>query len=104
MRYLSVCSGVEAASLAWEPMGWTPIAFSEIARFPSAVLAHRFGSNMPGEALATNGVPNLGDMTKFREWPDYAIDLLVGGTPCQSFSVAGLRAGLADPRGDLALV
>ena len=104
MRYLSVCSGVEAASLAWEPMGWTPVAFSEIARFPSAVLAHRFGSNMPGEALATNGVPNLGDMTKFREWPDYAIDLLVGGTPCQSFSVAGLRAGLADPRGNLALV
>lgn len=104
VRYLSVCSGVEAASLAWEPLGWTPVAFSEIAPFPSAVLAHRFGSNMPGEALAANGVPNLGDMTKFREWPDYAIDLLVGGTPCQSFSVAGLRAGLADPRGNLALV
>ena len=104
MRYLSVCSGVEAASLAWEPLGWTPVAFSEIAAFPSAVLAHRFGSNLPGEPLAANGVPNLGDMTKFLEWPDHAIDLLVGGTPCQSFSVAGLRAGLADPRGNLALV
>lgn len=104
MRYLSVCSGVEAASLAWEPLGWTPVAFSEVAPFPSAVLAHRFGSNLPGEGLASNGVPNLGDMTRFAEWPDLAIDLLVGGTPCQSFSVAGLRAGLADPRGNLALV
>lgn len=58
---------------------------------------------MPGEDLPQNGIPNLGDMTKFEEWPDYAIDLLVGGTPCQSFSVAGLRRGLADPRGNLML-
>lgn len=104
MRSLSVCSGIEAASVAWEPLGWRAAAFSEIAPFPSAVLAHRFGSNLPGEALSANGVPNLGDMTKFQGWPDYAIDILVGGTPCQSFSVAGLRAGLADPRGNLALV
>lgn len=82
MRYLSVCSGVEAASLAWAPLGWTPVAFSEVAPFPSAVLAHRFGSNHPGETPADNGVPNLGDMTRFSEWPNYAIDLLVGGTPC----------------------
>jgi DNA (cytosine-5)-methyltransferase 1 len=92
MRYLSVCSGIEAASVAWHPLGWEPVAFSEIEPFPSAVLAHRFPH-----------VPNLGDMTKFKDWPDAAIDVLVGGTPCQSFSVAGLRKGLADPRGNLAL-
>lgn len=103
MRYLSVCSGVEAASLAWEPLGWSPAAFAEIEPFPCEVLAARFGSNLPGEALATNGVPNLGDITRFAEWSELAIDLLVGGTPCQSFSIAGLRAGLADPRGNLAL-
>lgn len=103
MRYLSVCSGVEAASLAWAPIGWTPAAFAEIEPFPCNVLAHRFGSNLPGAPLATNGVPNLGDITQFASWPDLAIDLLVGGTPCQSFSVAGLRQGLADPRGNLAL-
>ncbi|MEH3109057.1 MAG: DNA cytosine methyltransferase [Agrobacterium cavarae] len=89
--------------MAWHPLGWTPAFFSEIEAFPSAVLAHHYGSNMPGEPLAKNGIPNLGDMTKFEEWPDYAIDLLVGGTPCQSFSVAGLRQGLADPRGNLML-
>ena len=93
MTYLSVCSGIEAATVAWHPLGWTPWAFAEIDRFPSAVLAHHYPS-----------VPNLGDMTRFREWPDAVIDLLVGGTPCQSFSVAGLRAGLADPRGSLLLV
>ncbi|CAB4187332.1 Dcm Site-specific DNA methylase [uncultured Caudovirales phage] len=92
MRYLSVCSGIEAASVAWHPLGWEPVAFSEIEKFPSAVLAHHYP-----------GVPNWGDMTKFKEWPDATIDLLVGGTPCQSFSVAGLRKGLADPRGNLAL-
>ena len=94
MRYLSVCSGIEAASVAWESLGWTPIAFAEIERFPSQVLAHHFP-----------GVPNLGDMTKFREWDidRGTVDLLVGGTPCQSFSVAGLRKGLEDPRGNLAL-
>ena len=94
MRYLSVCSGIEAASVAWESLGWTPVAFAEIERFPSQVLAHHFP-----------GVPNLGDMTKFREWDidRGTVDVLVGGTPCQSFSVAGLRKGLEDPRGNLAL-
>ncbi len=103
MIYGSVCSGIEAATQAWHPLGWSPAFFSEIERFPSQVLAHRYGANMPGDELSENGVPNLGDMTKFKEWPDYAIDLLVGGTPCQSFSVAGLRQGLADPRGNLML-
>ncbi|MBX8803151.1 DNA cytosine methyltransferase [Ochrobactrum sp. MR28] len=92
-----------AATVAWQPLGWSPAFFSEIERFPSQVLAHHYGSNMPADGLASNGTPNLGDMTKFKDWPDYAIDLLVGGTPCQSFSVAGLRQGLADPRGNLML-
>jgi len=89
-----VCSGIEAASVAWEPLGWAPIAFAEIEKFPSKVLAHHYP-----------GVPNLGDMTKFREWDIErgSVDVLVGGTPCQSFSVAGLRKGLDDPRGNLAL-
>jgi DNA (cytosine-5)-methyltransferase 1 len=93
MRYLSVCSGIEAATVAWHTLGWSPAAFSEIEPFPSAVLAHHYPA-----------VPNVGDMTKFKEWDLGAIDLLVGGTPCQSFSVAGLRKGLEDPRGNLALV
>lgn len=94
MRYVSVCSGIEAASVAWHPLGWECAAVSEIEAFPSAVLAHHYP-----------GVPNLGDMTRYADWPDLGpVDLLVGGTPCQSFSVAGLRQGLADPRGNLALV
>jgi len=92
MKYLSVCSGIEAATVAWHHMGWQPVAFSEIEPFPSAVLAHHYPH-----------VPNLGDMTKFKEWNLEPIDLLVGGTPCQSFSVAGLRKGLDDPRGNLML-
>ena len=95
IRFGSVCSGIEAASVAWEPLGWEAQWFSEIEQFPSAVLAHRFPS-----------VPNLGDMTKIHEtqiFQDATIDLLVGGTPCQSFSVAGLRKGLTDPRGNLML-
>ena len=92
MRYLSVCSGIEAATTAWHPLGWEPAAFSEVEAFPSAVLAHHYPN-----------VPNLGDMTKFKEWNLEPIDLLVGGTPCQSFSVAGLRKGLDDPRGNLTL-
>lgn len=94
MKYLSVCSGIEAASVAWHPLGWQPVGFSEIDAFPSAVLAHRFPK-----------VVNYGDITDFRNWPIRAgdIDLLVGGTPCQSFSVAGLRRGLADPRGNIML-
>ncbi len=104
MRYLSVCSGIEAATVAWHSLGWTPAGFAEIEAFPSAVLAHHYGSNLPGQPLASNGVPNFGDMTRFKDWPDAAFDVLVGGTPCQSFSVAGLRKGMADPRGNLALV
>ena len=95
MRYGSVCSGIEAASVAWHPLGWEPQWFSEIEHFPSAVLKHRFPD-----------VPNLGDMTQlnqFQQFNEQSIDLLVGGTPCQSFSVAGLRKGLADPRGNLML-
>ncbi|MGY1490737.1 DNA cytosine methyltransferase [Methylobacillus pratensis] len=92
MKYLSVCSGIEAATLAWHPLGWKPVAFSEIEAFPCALLAHHYPD-----------VPNWGDMTKYQEWPDAVIDILVGGTPCQSFSVAGLRKGLADPRGNLML-
>lgn len=92
MRFLSVCSGIEAASSAWKPLGWKAVAFSEIESFPCAVLAHHYPD-----------VPNHGDMTKFKDWPDHAIDLLAGGTPCQSFSVAGLRKGLDDPRGNLML-
>ena len=150
MKFLSVCSGIEAASVAWEPLGWEAVAFSEIEKFPSAVLAHHWPD-----------VPNLGDMTQYNEWKicscmgistserlpkigdsvwplqrpvdrgarspngvdsNYtdkqyngkrsckcttckhpSIDLLVGGTPCQSFSVAGLRKGLQDPRGNLTL-
>jgi DNA (cytosine-5)-methyltransferase 1 len=92
MRYLSVCSGIEAATVAWHDLGWEPAAFSEIEKFPSEVLAHHYPT-----------VPNLGDMTKFEEWNLGTIDLLVGGTPCQSFSVAGLRKGLDDPRGNLML-
>lgn len=92
MKFGSVCSGIEAASQAWNVLGWEAAFFSEIEPFPCAVLAHHHPH-----------VPNHGDMTKFAEWPDHAIDLLVGGTPCQSFSVAGLRAGLADPRGNLML-
>jgi len=94
MKYVSVCSGIEAASMAWEPFGWEPIAFSEIEPFPAAVLKHHWPM-----------VPNLGDMTKHEQWtiPSGSVDLLVGGTPCQSFSVAGLRQGLKDPRGNLML-
>ena len=93
MNYLSVCSGIEAATVAWHHMGWKPIGFSEIEKFPSQVLAHHYPQ-----------VTNFGDMTKYKEWKlDDSIGLLVGGTPCQSFSVAGLRKGLDDPRGNLAL-
>lgn len=93
MRYLSTFSGIEAATLAWHPLGWKPAAFAEIEGSPAKVLAHHYPH-----------VPNLGDVTKYKEWKiDGAIDLLVGGSPCQSFSVAGLRKGLDDPRGNLML-
>lgn len=93
MRYLSLCSGIEAASIAWAPLGWTPAAFAEIDPFASAVLSYRFPE-----------VQNLGDITQFKDWPDLGtIDLICAGTPCQSFSIAGFRKGLTDPRGNLAL-
>lgn len=93
-RYLSVCSGIEAASVAWRDLGWQAAGYSEIEPFASAVLKYHFPTT-----------PNFGDITKHATWPitTGSIDLLVGGTPCQSFSVAGLRQGLADPRGNLAL-
>jgi len=94
MKYLSVCSGVEAATVAWHPLGWNPIGYAEIETFPSAVLNHHYPN-----------VPNLGDITKYKEWKiNGTVELLVGGTPCQAFSVAGLRKGLEDPRGNLTLV
>jgi len=93
MKYLSVCSGIEAATVAWHDMGWNPIGFSEIEKFPSELLQHHYPI-----------VTNYGDMTKYKEWKlNDTIGLLVGGTPCQSFSVAGLRKGLEDPRGNLML-
>ena len=95
LRYLSVCSGMEAASVAWHPLGFTPVGFSEIEAFPCAILSTRYPNT-----------PNYGSLTEYKQWPlePGAIDLLVGGTPCQSFSVAGLRKGLEDPRGNLALM
>lgn len=92
LSYLSVCSGIEAASVAWEPFGFQPVAFSEIEPFPSAVLARHYPD-----------VPNMGDMTQYATWNIPAIDILAGGTPCQSFSVAGKRGGLSDERGNLCL-
>jgi len=92
MRYGSVCSGIEAATAAWHPLGWQPAFFSEIEAFPRAVLEHRYPD-----------VPLHGDFTTIETNQYGKIDLLVGGTPCQSFSVAGLRGGLDDDRGNLAL-
>jgi DNA (cytosine-5)-methyltransferase 1 len=92
LRYLSVCSGIEAATVAWHPFGWEAAAFSEIEAFPRAVLSHHYPA-----------VPCHGDFTTIKGDEYGSIDLLVGGTPCQSFSVAGLRGGLADDRGNLAL-
>ena len=93
MRYLSLCSGIEAASAAWKGLGWKPIAFSEIEPFPCSVLAHHFPD-----------VQNIGDMTQIdgRQYRG-AVDLLVGGTPCQGFSIAGKRGGLSDVRSGLAM-
>lgn len=94
--YGSVCSGIEAATMAWHPLGMRAIWFAEIEAFPSAVLAHHYPKT-----------PNLGDMTKLGalvlSGKIAAPDVLVGGTPCQAFSVAGMREGLADPRGALTI-
>ena len=93
MRYLSVCSGIEAATVAWHTLGWEPLAFSEIEKFPRKVLEHHYPNT-----------PLHGDFTLLREqeWIKDA-DILVGGTPCQAFSVAGLRNSLDDDRGNLTL-
>lgn len=97
MRYGSVCSGIEAATVAWEPLGWTPAFFSEIDPFCSSLLNQRYPR-----------VPNYGDFTQLLD-PTHPvhnqppIDVLVGGTPCQDFSIAGLRAGVAGARGSLTL-
>ena len=91
MKYISFCSGIEAASQAWESLGWEPVAFCEIDKFPSRVLAHHYPN-----------VPNLGDFTKV-DWSQWSADICVGGTPCQAFSVAGLRKSLSDERGNLSL-
>jgi DNA (cytosine-5)-methyltransferase 1 len=92
MKYGSVCSGIEAATVAWEPLGWKPSFFSEIEAFPRAVLQNHYPN-----------VPLHGDFTTIKGDEYEPIQLLVGGTPCQSFSIAGLRGGLDDDRGNLAL-
>lgn len=88
----SVCSGIEAASVAWASLGWRCSFVSDIDAFACAVLAHHY-----------RDVPNLGDMTAYMEWPDATLDVFCGGTPCQSYSIAGNRKGLGDERGALML-
>jgi DNA (cytosine-5)-methyltransferase 1 len=93
MRYLSLFSGIEAATAAWHPLGWEPVAFAEIEPFPDAVLAYRYPL-----------IDNLGDVTKITDEDVKAlgpIDIVVGGSPCQDLSVAGKRAGLAGARSGL---
>ncbi len=96
IKFGSVCSGIEAASVAWMPLGWRAAWLSEIEPFPCAVLAHHYPD-----------VPNLGDMTalpeRIRSGEIEAPDIFCGGTPCQAFSVAGLRNSLTDERGGLTL-
>ena len=89
MKYVSLFSGIEAATTAWEPLGWEPACFAEFDEFPSAVLAERYPE-----------VPNIGDVTKMN-WKKYRgkVDLVVGGSPCQSFSIAGKREGLQGESG-----
>ncbi len=91
MRYVSLFSGIEAASVAWGPLGFEPVAFAEVEPFCCDLLEKRFPE-----------VPNLGDVTEI-DWSDYrgAVDVVVGGSPCQAFSLAGNRGGLADERGRL---
>lgn len=128
MKYLSVCSGIEAVTVAWQPLDWTPVAFAEIDPFCCWLLHWRYGASRPLHmldpnktesrkeakqraaairnviALPTTGdIPNFGDFTRIGVNDVGAIDLLAGGTPCQSFSIAGKRAGLDDARGNLTL-
>ncbi|MHB1938366.1 MAG: DNA (cytosine-5-)-methyltransferase [Acidobacteriaceae bacterium] len=128
MRYLSVCSGIEAVSVAWQPLGWQPVMFAEIDPFCCWLLRSRYRASRPLHmpsphdadtrmeakqraaairnvvALQENGdIPNFGDFTQIGASDVGAIDLLAGGTPCQSFSIAGQRAGLDDPRGNLTI-
>lgn len=118
LTFGSICSGIEAASVAWHDLGWRPSWLAEVDPAASAVLAHRLGATAPQYPLPGsesklkrfqwgNSITNWGDMTRI---PDLvrigaadAPDVLCGGTPCQSFSVAGARKGLADPRGQLTL-
>lgn len=94
MKFLSICSGIEAASVAFKPLGWKAVGFSEIEPFPCAVLQHHYPN-----------IPNLGDMTKFKDWRiDGTVDIVCGGTPCQAFSIAGKRESLNDERGNLSLI
>jgi DNA (cytosine-5)-methyltransferase 1 len=93
LNYLSVCSGIEAASVAFEPLGWNSVGFSEIDTFPSRVLEYRFPS-----------VPNLGDMSNYKEWTIDGPEIIIGGTPCQSYSKAGRYLGEEDERGKLLFV
>jgi len=92
MKFATVCSGIEACSSAWEPLGWEAQFFSEIEPFPCEVLKHHYPT-----------VPNYGDMTQYKEWKNGSVDVICGGTPCQSFSVAGLRKGIESPNGQLML-
>ncbi|WP_367347607.1 DNA cytosine methyltransferase [Sphingobium yanoikuyae] len=92
MRYIDVCSGISAPTVAWKPLGWDALCYAEIEAAPRAVLAHHYPD-----------VPLVGDFTQIEGTEYGPVDLLVGGTPCQSFSIAGLRGGLADERGNLAL-
>ena len=93
MRYISVFSGIEAATAGWHHMGWKPVVFADIDEFPSAVLKYHYPE-----------VKNVGDVLNV-DWNEYKgkADLIVGGSPCQSFSHAGKRLGMDDPRGNLAL-
>lgn len=94
MKYATLCSGIGAPETAWKSLGWECAFNSEIEPFPCAVLKHHYPET-----------PNVGDMTKYKEWKhEGTVDLICAGTPCQAFSVAGLRKGLDDPRGNLTLV
>ena len=90
MTYLSVCSGIEAVSVAWKPLGFMPVGFAEIEKFPCELLKQKYPA-----------VKNYGDITQYEKWNAGQFDILAGGTPCQSFSIAGKRGGTADERGAL---